>query len=63
LDFENLSRNPADDWIGAAAVESLTADLARLPGLDVPPRQKILGAKAARQAAGAPTDPSRSGSR
>ncbi|MHC4404458.1 MAG: protein kinase domain-containing protein, partial [Planctomycetota bacterium] len=57
LDFENLSRDAEDDWIGAAMAESLTADLSRLPGLQVPPRQKILGAKAARQAAGAPTDP------
>ncbi|HKD18728.1 MAG TPA: protein kinase [Thermoanaerobaculia bacterium] len=42
VDFENLSKNPDDDWIGSGIAESLAADLSRLPGLRVAPRGKVL---------------------
>jgi TolB-like protein/tetratricopeptide (TPR) repeat protein len=46
-DFRNLSRNPDDDWIGSGFAESLAADLARLPGLTLVPREKVRSALAA----------------
>jgi len=42
VDFENLSKDPADDWIGSGIAESLAADLSRLPGLSVATREKTL---------------------
>jgi adenylate cyclase len=42
LDFENLSRNPDDDWIGSGIAESLAADLSRLETLRVAPRTRVL---------------------
>ena len=42
VDFENLSKNVDDDWIGSGIAESLAADLSRLPGLTVAPRGKVL---------------------
>jgi TolB-like protein len=47
IDFENLSKNPDDDWIGSGIAESLASDLCRLPGLTVAPRGKVLGLRAA----------------
>jgi len=46
IDFENLSRNPDDDWIGSGIAESLSADLARVEGLTVVPRGRVVGARA-----------------
>ena len=42
LDFRNLSRQPDDDWIGSGIAESVSADLARVPGLTVVGREKML---------------------
>jgi TolB-like protein/Tfp pilus assembly protein PilF len=47
IDFENLSKNPDDDWIGSGIAESLAADLSRLSGLGVAAREKLLEARAA----------------
>lgn len=47
VDFENLSKNPDDDWIGSGIAESLASDLSRLPGLTVAPRGKVLALRAA----------------
>ncbi len=46
LDFRNLSRDPDDDWIGSGFAESLSADLARLPGVSIVPREKVRAALA-----------------
>jgi serine/threonine protein kinase len=45
MDFENLSRNPDDDWIGSGVAESVGAELARVPGLSVVAREKALKVK------------------
>ena len=42
MDFQNLSRNPEDDWIGSGVAESLGAELSRVPGLSVIAREKAL---------------------
>jgi TolB-like protein/tetratricopeptide (TPR) repeat protein len=42
MDFENLSRNPDDDWIGSGVAESVAAELARVPGLSVVARAKAV---------------------
>ena len=42
VDFENLSKSPDDAWIGSGIAETLAADLARLPGLAVVRREKVL---------------------
>jgi len=47
MDFENLSRNPEDDWIGSGIAESVSAELARVPGLSVVAREKALKVKKA----------------
>jgi serine/threonine protein kinase len=47
LDFENLSGNPDDDWIGSGIAESLATDLARTSGLSVLSRERVLKARAA----------------
>ncbi len=42
LDFRNLSGASDDDWIGSGVAESVSADLARVPGLTLVGRQKML---------------------
>ena len=42
MDFENLSGNPEDAWIGSGVAESVSAELARVPGLLVVAREKAL---------------------
>ena len=42
VDLENASGNPADAWIGSAVAEQLTGDLARVPGLQVMARERVL---------------------
>ena len=42
IDLRNLSGQPGDDWIGSGIAESLTSDLARIPGLVVISREKLL---------------------
>ncbi len=44
VDLRNLSRQAQDDWIGSGIADSLTADLVRVPGLDVVAREKVLRA-------------------
>jgi TolB-like protein len=51
LDFQNLSGNPDDEWIGSGIAESLAADLARASGLSVLSRERVLKAGAACRAA------------
>ena len=46
-DFENLTGDPADDWIGAGIAETLMSDLSRYQGLAVVAREKIAQARAA----------------
>jgi serine/threonine-protein kinase len=46
VDFENLSRNPDDDWIGSGIAESLAADLERVDGLGVVARGRVVAARA-----------------
>ena len=50
LDPENLSGNPADDWLGNGIAESLAADLGRARGLHVIAREKMLKVRAALEA-------------
>jgi TolB-like protein/Tfp pilus assembly protein PilF len=42
IDLENLTGSQDEDWIGSGVVESLSADLMRLPDLELVPRNKIL---------------------
>jgi TolB-like protein len=44
MDLRNLSGQPGDEWIGSGIAESLAADLARVPGLSVVARDKVLRA-------------------
>jgi serine/threonine protein kinase/tetratricopeptide (TPR) repeat protein len=53
LDLENLSRNPEDDWITSGIAESLSSDLARIPGLHVVSREKVLQTRASLPASSA----------
>ncbi len=46
IDFENLSKNADDAWIGSGFAESLSTDLARVPGLTVVPRGRLLEVRA-----------------
>lgn len=41
IDFENLTRAPEADWLGAGIAETLVSDLARASGLEVLPRARI----------------------
>src|SRR4029077_11467881 len=42
MDFENLSRNPDDDWIGSGVAESVAAELTRVPKLSVVARARTV---------------------
>ncbi|MEP6767196.1 MAG: protein kinase [Acidobacteriota bacterium] len=46
LDFENLSGNPDDNWIGSGVAESLATDLSRASRLSVLSRERVLKARA-----------------
>jgi len=41
IDFENLSRDPNADWLGAGIAESLVSELARASSLEVAPRARV----------------------
>jgi serine/threonine protein kinase/tetratricopeptide (TPR) repeat protein len=41
LTFTNLTREPADDWIGTGIAETLTADLRNVPNIDVISRAQV----------------------
>jgi serine/threonine protein kinase/Tfp pilus assembly protein PilF len=47
MDFENLSRNADDDWIGSGVAESVGSELSRVAGLSVVAREKALKVKKA----------------
>jgi serine/threonine protein kinase/tetratricopeptide (TPR) repeat protein len=42
VDLRNLSGNPEHEWVGSGIAESLTTDLARIPGLTVISREQVL---------------------
>jgi len=46
IDFQNLSRNPDDDWIGSGIAESLGADLSLVPGLSIVAREAVVRERA-----------------
>ncbi len=56
IDFQNLSRNPEDDWIGSGIAESLTCDLLRLPGVSVVARERLLELRSLRKRAESGTE-------
>jgi tetratricopeptide (TPR) repeat protein/predicted Ser/Thr protein kinase len=41
LTFANITREPADEWIGTGIAETVTADLQNVPGLNVIQRARI----------------------
>ena len=45
-DFENLAGDSADAWLGTGIAESVTADLARVNGLQLVARERLLKARA-----------------
>jgi serine/threonine-protein kinase len=47
LDLQNLSGDAADNWLGSGIAETLATDLARVPGLRVVPREKVLQVRVA----------------
>ncbi|HEX4440594.1 MAG TPA: protein kinase [Thermoanaerobaculia bacterium] len=57
LDFENLSGNPEDGWIGSGIAESVGADLASLDGLTVVARDVVVKGRGALAAAGKDPEP------
>ncbi len=42
VDLENASADPSDAWIGSAVAEQLTGDLARVGGLQVVARERVI---------------------
>jgi serine/threonine protein kinase len=50
MEFKNLSNDSSDDWLGTGIAESLTTDLAQLPGLKIIPRERIVQARAPSEA-------------
>jgi serine/threonine protein kinase len=42
MEFKNLSLDSADDWLGTGIAETLTTDLAQLPGVKIAPRERIV---------------------
>ncbi|HKX26942.1 MAG TPA: protein kinase, partial [Blastocatellia bacterium] len=41
MSFNNITSNPADDWIGSGIAETVTADLKRVEGLTVMGRERV----------------------
>jgi non-specific serine/threonine protein kinase len=41
MNFSNITRNPADDWLGVGFAETVTADLKKIEGLNVIGRERI----------------------
>jgi TolB-like protein/Tfp pilus assembly protein PilF/predicted Ser/Thr protein kinase len=56
MDFANLSGEAGDAWISSGVAESVSADLARIPGIRVLSRERALRARAA-AGPGAEPDP------
>ncbi len=44
LDFENLAKDPAADWLATGIAETVTTDVERLPGLSVASRDLVVAA-------------------
>ncbi len=55
MEFRNLSNDSSDDWLGTGIAETLSTDLAQLPGLKIVPRERI--AQAHRPSASEKPDP------
>lgn len=47
LDLQNLTGDPADDWLGSGIAETLGAELSRVEGLTVIARERVLKARSA----------------
>lgn len=47
LDLQNLTGDPADEWLGSGIAETLSADLSRAEGLTVMARERVLKARSA----------------
>ena len=62
IDFQNLSQNADDAWIGSGIAESLAIDLARVPGLEIVAREKVLSFRPAAGSAN-PLEPAEIGRR
>ena len=56
VDLENASADPSDAWIGSAVAEQLTGDLARVPGLRVMARERVVQSLGAAGAEGRSAD-------
>jgi len=56
LDLDNVTKRPEDDWMTSGIAESLASDLARVPGLHVVSREKLLQARSALAQSGAVVD-------
>jgi serine/threonine-protein kinase len=56
IDFDNLSGDPDDDWIGRGLAESLVADLGRVGGLVPVVRENVLNESAALRGEGKEAD-------
>lgn len=56
VDLENASADPADAWIGSAVAEQLTGDLARVVGLEVVARERVLRSRGVVASGGEPAD-------
>jgi len=41
LSFNNITKNPADDWLGSGIAETVTADLKKIEGLTVIGRERV----------------------
>ena len=41
ISFVNITRNPADDWLGSGIAETVTADLKKIEGLTVIGRERV----------------------
>ncbi|HVH07618.1 MAG TPA: protein kinase, partial [Myxococcota bacterium] len=56
LDFQNLSSNPEDAWIGSGIAESVGADLAAIDGLTVFSRDTVVKARSSLGSPGTPAE-------
>ncbi|MFN2387172.1 MAG: protein kinase [Thermoanaerobaculia bacterium] len=56
LDLQNLTGDPADDWLGSGIAETLGAELSRVEGLTVIARERVLKARSALGSSGGAAD-------
>jgi serine/threonine-protein kinase len=57
-DFENLTRDPEADWLGAGIAEALVSALDRVPGLEIVPRPRVTRTLGTLRASGHASSPS-----